>query len=124
MVNFQELQISQFHNFEMGILKFQNDDVTRKIQNARRNRRIATHEITKSKMSQNRRFLSTCSLSKEQSILSKGENSNAFFFLELCTFYDLTFLSSIKHPTAERWQTAGDALFLTHQYYEQRYLKY
>ena len=44
----------------MGILKFQNDDVTRKIQNARRNRRIATHEITKSKMSRNPRFLSTC----------------------------------------------------------------
>ena len=45
----------------MRILKFQNDDVTRKIQNARRNRRIATHEITKSKMSPNPRFLSTVS---------------------------------------------------------------
>ena len=26
-----------------------------------------------------------------------------FFFSELCSFFDLDFLSSIKHPTAERW---------------------
>ena len=28
---------------------------------------------------------------------------NEFFFSELCPFFDLNFLSSIKHPTAKRW---------------------
>ena len=41
MVNFQELQKWGLHNFEKEILKFRNDDVTRKFRNARRNRRIA-----------------------------------------------------------------------------------
>ena len=42
-------------------------------------------------------------LSKEQSILPRESIQNAFLFSELCPFFDLDFLSSIKHPTAERW---------------------
>ena len=41
-----------------------------------------------------------CSLSKEQ---SREPILNAYFFTELCPFFDLNFLSSIKHPTAKQW---------------------
>ena len=52
-----------------------------------------------------------CSLSKEQSILSRETIQNTFFSSELCPSFDLDFLScikqdflsSIKHPTAEHW---------------------
>ena len=43
-----------------------------------------------------------CALSKEQSILSKETNQNAFCS-ELFPFFNLDFLFSVKHPTAERW---------------------
>ena len=43
-----------------------------------------------------------CSLSKEQSILSRETIQNAFL-TELRPFFELEFLSSIKHPAAERW---------------------
>ena len=33
------------------------------------------------------------------------------FFSELCPFFDLDFLSSIKHPTAERWRPHAVLLF-------------
>ena len=46
-----------------------------------------------------------CSLSNEQSILSKETIQETFFFFfsELCPIFDLNYLSSIKHPTAEHW---------------------
>ena len=45
-----------------------------------------------------------CSLSKEQSTISREvSQSSFFFFLELCPLIDLDFLSTIKHPTADRW---------------------
>ena len=43
-----------------------------------------------------------CSLSKERSLLSRETNQNVFFS-ELCPFFDIDFLSCIKHPSAERW---------------------
>ena len=45
--------------------------------------------------------LNMCTLPKEQSILSR--KTIQFFFKELCPFFNLDFLSSIKHPAAERW---------------------
>ena len=42
------------------------------------------------------------SLSKKQSILSKETIQNAFFF-RIMPLFQLRFLSSIKHPTAESW---------------------
>ena len=60
MVNFQELQISQFHNFEMGILKFRNDGVIWKIETL--GEIDTTHKNAFrpiSQLSQNPRFLST-----------------------------------------------------------------
>ena len=42
-------------------------------------------------------YLSMCSLSKEQSILSKGDKSKyIFFFSELCPFFDLDFLAHLS----------------------------
>ena len=35
-----------------------------------------------------------------------------FFFSELCPFYDLDILSSIKHPTAEGWHWHAVLLFI------------
>ena len=48
---------------------------------------------------------SMCLLSKVQSILSRETIQNAFFFFQnyASFFFDLDFLSSMKHPTAERW---------------------
>ena len=40
-----------------------------------------------------------CLLSREQSLLSRETDENAF--LELCPVFDLDFLSSIKHPSAK-----------------------
>ena len=54
------------------------------------------------------------SLSKEQSVLSRKTTQNAFFFSELCPFFDLDFLSSIKNPTAEHLHLHAVLLF----YYE------
>ena len=34
------------------------------------------------------------------------------FFVRIIPFFDLDFLSSIKHPTAKRWQMHGVLLFL------------
>ena len=51
------LQMVIFQEFQKWI--FGNDGVIWKFRNARRNRNGATHEITKSKMSQNPRFHST-----------------------------------------------------------------
>ena len=34
-----------------------------------------------------------------------------FFFSELCSFFDIDFLSSIKHPTAECWHSHVMLLF-------------
>ena len=51
------------------------------------------------------------SLSKKQSILSR-ETINYAFFLELCPYFDLDFLSSIKHPAAERWHPHAVRLFV------------
>ena len=42
-----------------------------------------------------------CSLSKEQSILSR--ETIFFFFFKSCPFFDLDFLSSIKHSTDKHW---------------------
>ena len=72
-----------------------------------------------------------CSLSKEQSILSreiiqnaffselccfysiKGDNSECIFFSpELCCFFDLDFVFSIKQPTVECWHLHAMLLFL------------
>ena len=53
----------------------------------------------------------TCSLSKEQSILSRETIQKAFFFLELCPFLDLAILSYIKHPTGELWHPHAVLLF-------------
>ena len=39
----------------------------------------------------------------------KGDNS--IFFPELCHFFDLDFLSSIKHLTGERWHPHAVLLF-------------
>ena len=50
-----------------------------------------------------------CSLSKEQSILSR-ETFQKAFFSELCLLFD--FLSSIKHSTAKHWHPHA-VLFLT-----------
>ena len=33
----------------------------------------------------------------------KGDNSKCIVFSESCPFFDLNFLSSIKHPTVEHW---------------------
>ena len=53
-----------------------------------------------------------CSPSKEQSILSRETIQNAcFFFSELCPYFDLDFVSSIKHPTAKRWHQNAVLLF-------------
>ena len=37
---------------------------------------------------------------------------NAFLVLELCPFFDLDFLSSIKYPTDERWHLRAVLLFI------------
>ena len=52
-----------------------------------------------------------CSLSKEQSAVSREIIQKAGFFLELCPFFDLDFLSCIKHPTTERWHQHVVLLF-------------
>ena len=53
-----------------------------------------------------------CSLSKEQSILSRETIQNAFFFFsELCLFSDLDFISSVKHLIAEHWHRHAMLLF-------------
>ena len=51
-----------------------------------------------------------CSLSKEQSILSRETIQNAFFFQNYGPFFDLYFLPFIKH-TAERWHPHAVLLF-------------
>ena len=48
-----------------------------------------------------------CSLSQEQSILSRETIQNAFSFSELWFFFDFDFLSSIKQPTAEHQHMHG-----------------
>ena len=44
--------------------------------------------------------------------MSKGDNSQSIFS-ELCPFFDLDFISSIKHPTAERWHPHAVLLFIS-----------
>ena len=43
-----------------------------------------------------------CSLSKDQSLLSR-ETIQTAFFSDLCPFFDFNFLFSIKHPTAKHF---------------------
>ena len=50
------------------------------------------------------------SLSKEQSIQS-WKAIQKTFFSELCPCFDFDFLTSIKHPMAERWHPHAVLLF-------------
>ena len=62
-----------------------------------------------------------CSLSKERAIPSSETIQNGFFFSELCPFFYLDFLSSVKHPTAELWHRHTVLLFLLVEKYLQSY---
>ena len=51
-----------------------------------------------------------CSLSKQQSILSRETNQNAFLS-ELGPVLDFNCLSTIEHPTMEHWHLHAVLLF-------------
>ena len=46
----------------------------------------------------------------------KTDHSKCLFFSELCPFFDFDILSSIKHPTAERWPPHAVLLFYSKRF--------